>query len=306
MTTKYPAELRRRKTVRWSEAALLLELDDVGFAEWLRDEFATRDSDARLLPFVDVRYPGISARVIPGFATPGGYRLWDRSCEFWRSLGPVPLLKRPSLGARLIPEGIFPPEGDQCRVQWRKQEQPDASRVLDVMLTGRLFLTPETVKGALSNGLAFETVFAAPLEWQRAEPVWPLLFAFEPSGGFPRGLCDEGIRFALGDVLRARAKIDGRRIEPSDTDHSEGNRRTQAFDREREQLHLLICGLIELARRTGAVPLHNIRAELAKQFEGRPDVKLSSSTVRNVIDLAVDSAKKRGLDLAQVRRKNRK
>ena len=52
MKDRYPSELRRRRTVSWSEACVLLELDDGGFAEWLRDEFAHAGSDARLLPFL--------------------------------------------------------------------------------------------------------------------------------------------------------------------------------------------------------------------------------------------------------------
>lgn len=183
MKERYPSELRRRRTVSWSEACVLLELDDVGFAEWLRDEFAHAGSDAKLLPFLDIPLPGVPARISYSDESTGGYSLLLRTAEYWRSYGPVSSLKRPSLrGAEersSCPGDVFPPEGQMHGVAWIKRDELSRSVLLDSTLMGRVFLTPKTVQEALRCNLELSTIFAAPLQWQGKSPAWPLSFIFE-------------------------------------------------------------------------------------------------------------------------------
>ena len=310
MKDRYPSELRRRRTVSWSEACLLLELDDVGFAEWLRDEFAHAGSDARLLPCLDVPFPGVPARISYSMESTEGYSLLLRTAEHWRNCGAVSSLKRRNLRGveerSNSPSDVLPPEGRMHDVTWIKRDELSQSVLLDSTLTGRVFLTPETVQEAIRCDLELTTIFAAPLQWQGKNPAWPLCFIFEAGGAIPDSLKDPMIRFAVGDLHRAKAKIDGRKLQPSDVEESLSEKRSKSFDREREVLHWLICGLIELAGRTESVPPHRINGELSRMFQFLPELKMSESTVRNRLKSATDTAGQMRAVLAQGRRKIRR
>lgn len=310
MKDRYPSELRRRRTVSWSEACLLLELDDVGFAEWLRDEFAHAGSDARLLPFLDVPIPGVPARISYSMESTGGYSLLLRTAEYWRNYGPVSSLKRPSLRTAEErssgPSDVFPPEGRLHGVAWIRRDELSQSVLLDSTLTGRVFLTPETVQEAIRCDLELTTIFAAPLQWQGKNPAWPLCFIFEAGGAIPDSLKDPMIRFAVGDLHRAKAKIDGRRLQPSDFEESLSEKRSKSFDRERHVLHWLICGLMELARSQKPIPPHKINSELSRMFQMVPDVKMSDSTVRNHLKEATETVGQMRMVLAQGRERIRR